>query len=55
MVHLRFVKQRQVDILTKSSLRLPTIHTVVYIHRDSGRSQVDIETGGTEKNGIEMK
>jgi hypothetical protein len=27
-------KQRQVDVLTKSSLRLPTTHTVVYICRD---------------------
>ena len=30
----RRYKQRQVDVLTKSSLRLPTIRTVVYIRRD---------------------
>ena len=30
-----FSKQRQVDLLTKSSLRLPLDRTVVYIQRDS--------------------
>ena len=47
------LKQRQVDVLTKSSLRLPIDHTVIYIHGD-----LEITSGTQnymERQRIEMK
>ena len=43
-------KQRQVDILTKSSLRLPINRTVVYIQQDSEDHEREIEKHGRAKN-----
>jgi hypothetical protein len=43
-------KQRQVDILTKSSLRLPNDRTVVYIHRGLRDHEQDMETNRIAKN-----
>ena len=43
-------KQRRVNILTKSSLRLPSSRTVVYIHRVSRDHERDIETDRMAEN-----
>ena len=43
-------KQRQVDILTKSSLRLPINCTVVYIQQDFEDHEREMETHGKTKN-----
>ena len=43
-------KQRQVDVLTKSSLRLPINCTVVYIHKDFGNHERDMESYGMTEN-----
>ena len=43
-------KQRQVDILTKSSLELPTNRTVVYIQQDFKDHEREIERHGKVKN-----
>ena len=56
----RCFKQRQVDILTKSSLRLPINRTVVYIYRgfsDHGRDIKSYRTteNRSERNQIEWK
>ena len=43
-------KQRRVDILTKSSLRLPINRTVVYIQQDSEDHEWEIEMRGKTRN-----
>ena len=48
-------KQRRVDILTKSSLRLPNSRTVVYIHRGLQDHKQEIETDRTVKSRNEAK
>ena len=50
-------KQRQVNLLTKSSLRLPLDHTVVYIQRDleiTSKTQSRKEQQRNESKGIEQ-
>ena len=55
---LECFKQRRVDLLTKSSLRLLLDRTVVYIQQDSeisGKTGNGGETGRRESNRIEWK
>ena len=46
------VKQRQVNVLTKSSLGLPINRTVVYIHRDLRDHVRNVESYRMMKNRI---